>query len=227
MWVLDRFKPVPTRERSKMSSPQTTVRRTRPRRSCAAPPLLCHHARNREGSDAIRSAYRHTLEHDYDVFQIMAGNGKDDLRRFPSSFAPILATTPITCRDLGSPKAASAKDSVAPQPRHTPVHGPSRCSSATVHRLCQRLPRLPDLNPSRQTTSTGRRNWLGTYGSSTTCTIRRPSWLSDRRSARLEDVPPLTRGFAPRRCAHATGWSRSNPLLSPPRAQALNERVPY
>jgi dolichol-phosphate mannosyltransferase len=41
--------------------------------------------------DAIRSAYRYALEHHYDVFVIMAGNGKDDPAEIERTLAPILA----------------------------------------------------------------------------------------------------------------------------------------
>ena len=48
-----------------------------------SPPLLhvITHPERRGIGNAIRSAYRYALEHDYDVFVIMAGNGKDDPRR--------------------------------------------------------------------------------------------------------------------------------------------------
>lgn len=40
--------------------------------------------------DAIRSAYRYALERDYDIFVIMAGNGKDDPAQIKSLLEPIL-----------------------------------------------------------------------------------------------------------------------------------------
>ena len=39
--------------------------------------------------DAIRSAYRYALERDYDVFVIMAGNGKDNPAEIERLLAPI------------------------------------------------------------------------------------------------------------------------------------------
>jgi dolichol-phosphate mannosyltransferase len=41
--------------------------------------------------DAIRSGYRYALERDYDVFVIMAGNGKDDPAEIERLLAPIEA----------------------------------------------------------------------------------------------------------------------------------------
>lgn len=40
--------------------------------------------------DAIRSAYRYAIEHGYDVFTIMAANGKDDPAEIEKIVAPIL-----------------------------------------------------------------------------------------------------------------------------------------
>jgi dolichol-phosphate mannosyltransferase len=41
--------------------------------------------------DAIRSAYRYALEKNYDIFVIMAGNGKDDPAEIERLLAPILS----------------------------------------------------------------------------------------------------------------------------------------
>jgi dolichol-phosphate mannosyltransferase len=41
--------------------------------------------------DAIRSAYRYALERDYDIFVIMAGNGKDDPAQIERLLDPILS----------------------------------------------------------------------------------------------------------------------------------------
>jgi dolichol-phosphate mannosyltransferase len=48
------------------------------------------HLRRQGCGDAIRSAYRHALEHGHDIFVIMAGNGKDDPAEIERLTAPIL-----------------------------------------------------------------------------------------------------------------------------------------
>jgi dolichol-phosphate mannosyltransferase len=48
------------------------------------------HRSHRGCGDAIRSAYRHALEKNYDIFVIMAGNGKDDPAEIERLLAPIL-----------------------------------------------------------------------------------------------------------------------------------------
>ncbi len=48
------------------------------------------HPERRGCGDAIRSAYRHALERGYDVFVIMAGNGKDDPAQIQRVIQPIL-----------------------------------------------------------------------------------------------------------------------------------------
>jgi dolichol-phosphate mannosyltransferase len=50
------------------------------------------HAIHQGCGDAIRSAYRYALEHDYDIFVIMAGNGKDDPAQIKRLVDPILST---------------------------------------------------------------------------------------------------------------------------------------
>ena len=52
--------------------------------------VITHPARCGIGA-AIQSAYRYALEHDYDVFMIMAGNGKDDPQQIGLVLTPILA----------------------------------------------------------------------------------------------------------------------------------------
>lgn len=51
--------------------------------------VITHPVRRGIG-DAIRSAYRHALSHDHDVFVVMAGNGKDDPRQIGRLLEPIL-----------------------------------------------------------------------------------------------------------------------------------------
>jgi len=51
--------------------------------------VITHPSRQGCG-DAIRSAYRYALTHDYDIFVIMAGNGKDDPAQIERLIAPIL-----------------------------------------------------------------------------------------------------------------------------------------
>lgn len=48
------------------------------------------HARRQGIGEALRSAYRYALRHDYDVFLIMAGNGKDDPHQVPRVLGPVL-----------------------------------------------------------------------------------------------------------------------------------------
>ena len=48
------------------------------------------HDTHRGCGDAIRSAYRYALDHGYDVFVIMAGNGKDDPAEIARLLAPIV-----------------------------------------------------------------------------------------------------------------------------------------
>jgi dolichol-phosphate mannosyltransferase len=58
-------------------------------RNAAFPTLLSHPTRQGCG-DAIRTAYRYALENDFDVFVIMAGNGKDDPAEIARLLEPIL-----------------------------------------------------------------------------------------------------------------------------------------
>lgn len=52
--------------------------------------VITHPSRRGIG-DAIRSAYEYALEHDYDVFMIMAGNGKDDPAQVQQVVQPVVA----------------------------------------------------------------------------------------------------------------------------------------
>jgi dolichol-phosphate mannosyltransferase len=52
--------------------------------------VITHPARRGIG-DAIRSAYHYALEQGYDVFVIMAGNGKDDPAQIDQVLTPVLA----------------------------------------------------------------------------------------------------------------------------------------
>lgn len=91
-WVLDRFKAVleagtvqeviAVDDGSADGTPAIL-------RECGYCTVITHETRRGIG-DAIRAAYRYTLEHDYDVFTIMAGNGKDDPAQIPQVLAPIL-----------------------------------------------------------------------------------------------------------------------------------------
>jgi len=58
-------------------------------RECEYCTVITHPVRQGCG-DAIRSAYRYALDHGYDVFVIMAGNGKDDPADVERLVAPIL-----------------------------------------------------------------------------------------------------------------------------------------
>jgi glycosyltransferase involved in cell wall biosynthesis len=51
------------------------------------------HGKNRGPGMAIRSGYNYALANGYDVFTLMAGNGKDDPRLIPALVAPILNDT--------------------------------------------------------------------------------------------------------------------------------------
>jgi len=48
------------------------------------------HPRHQGCGDAIRSAYRYAIERGYDIFVIMAGNGKDDPAEIPLLLEPLL-----------------------------------------------------------------------------------------------------------------------------------------
>jgi len=52
--------------------------------------VITHPSRQGCG-EAIRSAYRYAMKHDYDIFVIMAGNGKDDPAEIERLLAPILS----------------------------------------------------------------------------------------------------------------------------------------
>jgi len=54
--------------------------------------VITHPSRQGCG-DAIRSAYRYALTRDYDIFVIMAGNGKDDPNQIERLITPILNDT--------------------------------------------------------------------------------------------------------------------------------------
>jgi dolichol-phosphate mannosyltransferase len=49
------------------------------------------HSSHQGCGDAIRSAYRYALKHDYDIFVIMAGNGKDEPTEIERLIGPILS----------------------------------------------------------------------------------------------------------------------------------------
>lgn len=49
-----------------------------------------HHETNRGAGAGIKSMIRYGLDRGYDVFVVMAGNGKDDPREIPRLLAPIL-----------------------------------------------------------------------------------------------------------------------------------------
>jgi dolichol-phosphate mannosyltransferase len=92
-WVLDRFKPVLEQGIVQEvlavddGSTDDTPRILRDYDYCT----VITHERRRGIGDAIRSAYRHALERDYDVFTIMAGNGKDDPMQIDRVLAPVLS----------------------------------------------------------------------------------------------------------------------------------------
>ncbi len=52
-------------------------------------PCIRHETRRGAGA-GIKSMIRYALDHDYDVFVVMAGNGKDDPREVPRLLAPIV-----------------------------------------------------------------------------------------------------------------------------------------
>jgi glycosyltransferase involved in cell wall biosynthesis len=58
-------------------------------RGCEHCTVITHPSRRGIGT-AMQSAYRYALERDYDVFLIMAGNGKDDPAQVADVLAPIL-----------------------------------------------------------------------------------------------------------------------------------------
>lgn len=91
-WVLDRFGPV-LEERTVEEvlavddgSRDETPEILRSHDYCT---VITHEARRGIG-EAIRSGYRYALERDYDIFVIMAGNGKDDPAEIGNVLEPIL-----------------------------------------------------------------------------------------------------------------------------------------
>jgi dolichol-phosphate mannosyltransferase len=91
-WVLERFKPVLERgtiDEAIAVDDGSTDRTPDILRSCDYITVITHE-RNRGVGDAIRNAYRYALDRDYDIFVIMAGNGKDDPEEIERLVAPIL-----------------------------------------------------------------------------------------------------------------------------------------
>jgi len=91
-WVLDRFKPLidegtvsellAVDDGSTDGTPEIL-------RDCDYCTVITHPRRLGIG-EAIRSAYRHALDGGFDVFLIMAGNGKDDPAQVPVVLQPVL-----------------------------------------------------------------------------------------------------------------------------------------
>jgi len=94
-WVLDRFKPVLERglvdevvavdDGSTDATPEIL--------GGAGHCTVITHDTHRGIGEAIRSAYRYALENDYDVFVIMAGNGKDDPLEIGRVLEPVVECT--------------------------------------------------------------------------------------------------------------------------------------
>jgi dolichol-phosphate mannosyltransferase len=91
-WVLERFKPVVEQglvdevlavdDGSTDSTPEILRN--------AENVTVIEHGTHRGIGEAIRSAYGYALEKDYDVFVIMAGNGKDDPQEIGRLLDPVL-----------------------------------------------------------------------------------------------------------------------------------------
>ncbi len=90
-WVLDRFKPVLDQRTVDEvlavddGSTDETLAILRNYNYCT---VITHDTRRGIG-DAIRSAYRYALKQGYDIFVIMAGNGKDDPAEIRKVLTPI------------------------------------------------------------------------------------------------------------------------------------------
>jgi len=52
--------------------------------------VIISHGKNLGPGTAIRTGYNYAIKHGYDIFTLMAGNGKDDPRSIPPLVAPIL-----------------------------------------------------------------------------------------------------------------------------------------
>jgi glycosyltransferase involved in cell wall biosynthesis len=92
-WVLDRFEPVleqGTVQELLAVDDGSTDATPEILRGCEHCTVITHPTRRGIG-DAIRSAYQYALERDFEVFMIMAGNGKDDPAQINRVVEPILS----------------------------------------------------------------------------------------------------------------------------------------
>jgi dolichol-phosphate mannosyltransferase len=165
-WVLDRFKPLleqGTVQEVLAVDDGSTDETPDILHSSGHCTVITHKTRRGIG-DAIRSAYRYTLQRDYEIFQIMAGNGKDDPAQIPVVLAPILSDKADYVQ--GSRFAEGGLSEGLPSHRGLAIHLFTRTFSLFVgHRFTDctngfRAYRTSILRDQRLDWS---QEWLGTY----------------------------------------------------------------
>jgi dolichol-phosphate mannosyltransferase len=165
-WVLDRFKPLleqGTVQEVLAVDDGSTDETPDILHSSGHCTVITHKTRRGIG-DAIRSAYRYTLQRDYEIFQIMAGNGKDDPAQIPVVLAPILSDKADYVQ--GSRFAEGGLSEGLPSHRGLAIHLFTRTFSLFVgHRFtdCTNGFRAYRTSILRDQHLDWSQEWLGTY----------------------------------------------------------------
>jgi dolichol-phosphate mannosyltransferase len=165
-WVLDRFKPLLEQGtvQEVLAVDDGSTDETPDILHSSGHCTVITHKTRRGICDAIRSAYRYTLQRDYEIFQIMAGNGKDDPAQIPVVLAPILSDKADYVQ--GSRFAEGGLSEGLPSHRGLAIHLFTRTFSLFVgHRFTDctngfRAYRTSILRDQRLDWS---QEWLGTY----------------------------------------------------------------
>ena len=209
-WVLDRFRPL--LEQGTVAGvlavdDGSTDRTAAILRDCDHCAVITHPQRSGIGA-TMQSAYRYALEHDYEVFMIMAGNGKDDPAQSPTVLAPILAGEADYVQ--GSRYAAGGLTEGLPRHRDVAIRVFTRTFSLLVrHRFTDctngfRAYRTSLLRDSRVDWS---QEWLRSLRARVLHALQGgPARLPRARRCRSPRSTAAPRPTAPtRRCAPATG----------------------